>query len=168
MAGFVGRPPKPTALKIVQGNTGHRPVAQNGFHPEPGLPKPPAMVRDDEDALAEWKRAGKFLSRHRVLTEADVASFALYCMSWARWQRGERSLAAFRAASGGDEFLVKAPSGYPIPNPLLAAVNKAMEQVYQYQQQFGLSPSSRERVTPAAQMALFGDESGNDPAARYF
>ena len=42
-----GRPPKPTALRKLEGNAGKRRLNQNEPKPEPGAPDPPADLRPE-------------------------------------------------------------------------------------------------------------------------
>jgi hypothetical protein len=67
---MIGRPPKPTALKILQGNPGQRRL--NDAEPKPPLgADPPVWLRDDPVLLAEWKRHAARLLRLGLLTEID-------------------------------------------------------------------------------------------------
>lgn len=150
-----GRAPKPTALKLVQGNPGRRPVESKG---EARLafvaPHRPAHL--SPEAAAEWDRILPMLLKYQLVSEIDSASLALYCQSYGRWVEAEGKLAEVRQR-GGDGLLMKAPSGYPIQNPYLAIANRAMEDCHRYLQQFGLSPSARTRVVPSGQLDLFRD-----------
>ena len=156
-----GRPPKPTNLKLVQGNPGRRPVERGEASPEVDLPACPGHLT--VEAREEWNRVGPLLVKYRLVTDIDTAALALYCQSYGRWREAEKKIADMREKSG-DGLLIKAPSGYPIQNPYLAIANRAMEDCYKYLQQFGLSPSARTRVTVTLQGDLFGE----DKAASYF
>ena len=158
-----GRPPKPTALKLVQGNPGRRPIEKGETTPEVGIPDCPAHLT--ADAKTEWDRITPLLFRYRLVTNIDTASLALYCQAYGRWQEAERKIAEMKE-KGGDGLLIKAPSGYPIQNPYLAIANRAMEDCYKYLQQFGLSPSARTRVTVNIQGDLFGND--GKTATNYF
>lgn len=155
MAGNVGRPPKPSALKLITA----RPLGATPSHYLAG--DPPEHLNDD--AKAEWRRLGPMLESRGLISKEEGAAFALYCQAYGRWQQAERRITEL-AIDGDDGLIVKAPSGYPIQNPYLAIANKAMEQCYQYLQQFGLSPSARSRVMADGQPNLFDSES----AKRYF
>lgn len=154
-----GPAPKPTSLKLVQGNRGRRPIADCEVAPEVVAPDCPDHLL--ADAREEWQRIMPFLIRYKLVTEIDTAALALYCQAYGRWQEAERKIAEQRA-KGGDGMLVKAPSGYPIQNPYLAIANRAMADCYKYLQQFGLSPSARTRVT----VNLHGDLFGNGEAQK--
>ena len=147
MSGNLGRPPKPTMLKLLTGNPGKRPLKLDEFRPDVKSPECPAHLATD--AKNEWLRIAPLLEKHGLISEEDSAALALYCHAFGRWVEAERKIGEMRA-KGGDGLIVKAPSGYPIQNPYIAISNKAMEQCYVYLQMFGLSPSARTRVTPSA------------------
>lgn len=150
-----GRPPKPTNLKLVQGNPGRRPIEKGETTPDVAIPDCPDHLTPE--GKAEWDRITPLLLRYRLVTEIDTAALALYCQAYGRWKEAERKIAEMRE-KGGDGLLVKAPSGYPIQNPYLAIANRAMEDCHKYLQQFGLSPSARTRVTVNLQGDLFGND----------
>lgn len=133
-----GRKPKPTALRLLQGNPGKRRINTNE-------PKPPAVETIDPpatldgEARAEWERRAPQLLAVGLLTEVDLPAFLMYCQSWGRLQDAEAKL-----KSTGE--VVKTPSGYPVINPFRTIANKALTQCQQFWAEFGMMPSSRSRV----------------------
>ena len=75
-----------------------------------------------------------------LMTKIDRAALAAYCQAWARWIQAEEEI---RKSS----CIVKSPSGYPIQNPWLAVANTALKQMRAFLTEFGMTPSSRSRVT---------------------
>ncbi len=75
-----GRKPKPTRLKLIEGNPGKRPI--NGREPKPpgSLPSCPAHL--SATAKTEWKRLARSLNRIGMLTEIDRAAMAAYCQAY--------------------------------------------------------------------------------------
>lgn len=74
-----GRPPKPTALKLLQGNPGKRPL--NDAEPKPQLgTSAPAYIRSDPALIAEWKRHAPRLLKLGLLTEIDDEALAALCV----------------------------------------------------------------------------------------
>lgn len=69
--------------------------------------------------------------------------------------------------TGGDGFMVAGPNGGLQYSPHWVGKNKAAEQVDKFLASFGMSPSSRSRVTPSQnrQGDLFGAGAPPDPAA---
>src|ERR1700721_4253567 len=80
-----GPAPKPTALKRLAGNPGHRPLNDN--EPNfPGFPECPDWLADE--AKLVWKRVTDAMPAN-MLREADQGAFAAYCQSYARWRSAE-------------------------------------------------------------------------------
>ena len=69
-----GRKPKPTALKMLEGNPGGRPLNTKEPKPEKKAPRCPSWLEDE--AKKEWKRMAKVLENMGLLTEMDMAAFA--------------------------------------------------------------------------------------------
>ena len=69
--------PKPTALKMIDGNRGKRPLPANEPIYELADIKPPANL--SAASKAEWQRLAPMLQTQRVLTEADLKIFGHYC-----------------------------------------------------------------------------------------
>ena len=82
-----GRKPLPTNFKVINGNPGKRPLNKDEPQFVNVLPDPPDFLT--EKALAEWNRMGPKLVESGVVTEGDMAIFAAYCQSWARWKELE-------------------------------------------------------------------------------
>jgi phage terminase small subunit len=82
-----GPPPKPTALKLVQGNPGKRKL--NRREPEfAGAPLCPKWLT--KLAKAEWNRIIGELSALDMLRSVDSSALAAYCKSYARCQSAEQ------------------------------------------------------------------------------
>ena len=80
-----GRKPKPTAVKLLEGNPGKR-----------GL---------NAEAKKEWKRMAKQMELLGILTEIVMAAFAGYCQAYARWKEAEEYISEHGA-------IMETPSGY--------------------------------------------------------
>lgn len=136
----VGRKPKPTALKIITGNPGQRPLPKN----EPvvideSMPLPPAHL--SELAIEEWGRVSQSLYDCSILTVIDRAALGAYCQAYARWAEAEIELAV------DGELVVKNPtSGAVAQNPLVGIAAKAATDMVKFAAEFGMTPSARSRV----------------------
>ena len=98
-----GRKPKPTALKVLEGNPGKRPLNDHEPIPPKGELKCPSWLLPE--AKKEWKRLSSSLEAMGVLTMADLTAFAGYCQAYARWKEAEEFI-----TQHGSIF--KTPSGY--------------------------------------------------------
>jgi len=138
-----GPPPKPTALRILAGNPSRRPLNANEPKPRQAIPRCPSWL--DDEAKRQWNRTASQLRDMGVLTIVDADALANYCDSWSRWKR-----AVLFLQKNGDVFTCRDEFGklrhiqqWPqvgIAKALLAVLN-------QYQQEFGLTPASRSRVS---------------------
>ena len=73
---MAGRKPKPTALKLVTGNPGKRPLNDHEPQPEAAIPEVPAHLSGE--AKAEWDRIVIRLHPLGLLTDLDRAALAAY------------------------------------------------------------------------------------------
>ena len=133
-----GRKPKPTALKLLEGNPGKRPINEHEPIPPKGTVKCPTWL--EPEAKKEWKRLAPSLEAMGVLTQADLTAFAGYCQAYARWKEAEEFISKHGA-------IVKTPSGSWQQVPQVAIAQKYLSIMKSYCQEFGLSPSSRSGIS---------------------
>ena len=131
-----GRKPKPTKLKLLEGNPGKRPI---GREPQPPASQPTCPAHLSPTAKAEWKRLAQTLNKIGVLTQVDRAALAAYCQAYGRWVEAEKKLKE-------TPVLLKTPAGYVQQSPWLTVANKQMELMARYMAELGLTPSSRTRL----------------------
>ena len=84
---MAGRKPKPTAIKELEGNPGKRKLNKKEPKPEKGMLVCPEWLLPE--AKVEWKHLSEKLNQMGVLTEVDMAAFAAYCQSYARWKEAQ-------------------------------------------------------------------------------
>ena len=73
---MAGRPPKPTALKLLQGNPGRRPLPKGEPMPPAGCEKPPSLTKR---AAVLWDRLAPLYIAQGVLTQMDQSAFGTLC-----------------------------------------------------------------------------------------
>ncbi|MBY6275390.1 phage terminase small subunit P27 family [Symbiobacterium thermophilum] len=135
--GIPGRKPKPTHLKVLEGNPGKRPLPENEPKPAPIMPECPSWL--DRYGKAEWKRVAPMLHRLGLLTEADGMALALYCDAYSTYRRAREALK--------DGLTFTTPNGYVQQKPEVSIANNAMKQIRAFCAEFGMTPSSRGRIT---------------------
>lgn len=133
--------PKPTALKVLQGNPGGRSLNMNEPKPAVRIPEPPEEL--SPDARKEWNRLTPYLLRMGLISDADRAAFSAYCQSYGRWIEAERYLR-------DEGEIIVTDKGNLVQNPRLWVSNKAFEQMYKLLADFGLTPSSRSKLQVGA------------------
>ena len=144
-----GRKPTPSHLRALRGNPGQRPLNTR----EPVMPAvtadfdaPPRELVGDPVAAAEWQRLTPLLRHSKTMTEADRGSLVALCQQWSRYLD-----ATSKVSAAG--MVVSAPSGYPMPNPYMGIANKALGNCLKLWAEFGLTPSSRSRVSTTTDRA---------------
>jgi P27 family predicted phage terminase small subunit len=139
-----GRKPKPTALRVLQGNRGHHKL--NAEEPEflAGAPVQPAWVALDKYAAEEWAFLVEKLVSQRVLTVADKDIMELACSAYSQLMRNEDALRAF----GADAYKTTTRDGDDIwrAYPHCAQRNRARDQHQKFLCELGLTPTSRTKV----------------------
>jgi len=130
-----GRKPKPTNLRIVEGNRGHRPINDKEPKPQPVMPECPEFIVGK--AKKVWDKYGPMLVRLGILTEADGLAFAALCTEWARY-----------AELAGNNTLVQSfESGARQVAPEVSASHKSLTQLLRLFGEFGMTPSARARLS---------------------
>lgn len=132
-----GRKPKPTALKKLEGNPGHRPLNNQEPKPKKKVPTCPEWL--EEEAKTEWKRMCKILEPLGLLTEMDMTAFAGYCQAYARWKAAEEFI-----TQHGD--MIRTPNGYLQQVPQVSIAQTNMKIMLKFCTEFGLTPSARSRI----------------------
>lgn len=105
---------------------------------EPVIPECPPQL--NEIARAEWDRVCRILHAAGVITVADRAILAAYCVEWARYIEAAGMLTL-------EGPIVKAPkTEVPMHNLHLSVANRALTNVIRLAAELGLTPSSRSRI----------------------
>lgn len=137
-----GPRPKPTALRMLEGNPSNRPLP-------PHEPKPPAAsglaapLSLDRLARVEWARLAPHLSRLGLLTEIDRSALEVCCgiYSELRQLRGTRRRWLRDKDKRDDVWRVD------------SALDRKAGLYRQYLAEFGLTPAARTRVEADADAA---------------
>lgn len=140
-----GRPPKPTALKVLHGTA--RPDRVNANEPKPeGFGKrPPAWLKGR--ARTHWGRIQPIVEGMRVSTDADPVALALLCDALAQYVQASDVL-----RTKGNNVELFDEDGRCIeyrPRTEVRIVADAWRRVNLMLQQFGLTPASRAKVQAA-------------------
>lgn len=158
---MVGRKPKPTALRELEGNPGHRPLNKNEPKPEGKLPDCPPMLRGVEKTA--WRIVQEEMGM--VLTAADQFVLAMFCISWGAAiemlrdirkhgrlvpmpvQAGDKSkqlaLNIAMEQSGANDNL---PPAMRVQNPAVSLLRDAAEKIQKFGNDLGLTPAARVRL----------------------
>ena len=155
-----GRKPKPTALKILQGNAGHRPLDGRG---EPqvvvGLGEAPDYL--DAEARRFWMSQGPQLVKLGTLGESDAPLFAELAALHSRNLYLTAKIAAFRRVK------VLSPSAERKLDKLEGQRLKVSSQFLKVGSEFGVGAIGRSRIRLKSdvEQTEFGFDGDRDDSA---
>ena len=142
-----GRRPKPTALKLLQGNPGQRKLNQDEPKPPQGQVIMPERL--SKGAKDVWADVAPVCLQMGTLTVADVDAFAEYCelQATARAASAQKSEPGFSLflhtttvdSAGNEHQNVKVHPAIKIEGDMAVKLRP-------YYEYFGLTPSSRARL----------------------
>jgi P27 family predicted phage terminase small subunit len=143
----MARPRTPTALKLVTGNPGKRPLPEN--EPKPSTSKKPQQPSHlTARGKVAWKKLIKILDSMGVLTEADGFALERLCDCYAEIlelrkdiQTNGRTYESIKLLEeiNAEQILMKA-------NPCVAMLQDADRRFKSYLVEFGLTPAARSKV----------------------
>src|SRR5262245_51337712 len=133
-----GRIPKPTQLRVIEGNPGKRPLPANEPKPQTGVPSCPKGL--PPEAKKEFHRVSHELTLLGLLTRVDRAALTSYALAWNRLLEAEGHLSV-------EGSVITGRGGEAVKSPWHVIATQSMEAVRRFAQEFGLTPSSRTRLT---------------------
>jgi P27 family predicted phage terminase small subunit len=132
-----GPAPKPTSLRLLQGNPAKRRLNDAEPPAPPAIPSsPPELSPRAQD---EWARITPLLLGAGLISHLDQRALASYCTAVANFAEASEHLAA-------EGLIVLSPNGYPMQSPWLAIQHRSTDIIRHLAQEFGLTPSARSRV----------------------
>ena len=147
-----GAKPKPTHLKLIEGNPGKRRLNRNE-------PKPQGDLCDAPDWLTEEQKAGWTYAIANapagLMKRLDRAALTAFVVAEDMHRQASVAVGKFG-------LITKSPSkGEPMQNPYLPIINRQAQIMLKAAAELGFTPSSRSRVE------IVGGET-EDPADRFF
>lgn len=142
MAKPKGRKPKPTKLKVVQGNPGRRPLNKKEADVKSDTLKCPSWIKGE--GRLEWKRMTEELAELGLLGSIDHAHLEMYCSSYGRMVEIEKKLSSLGDVT--QKVLQKTINNNVIMNVLYCSLNKEKLLIHKLATEFGMTPSSRSRI----------------------
>lgn len=135
---MTGRKPLPTALKILRGNPGKRPLSPNEPKPTPKKLTCPRHL--DASARTEWRRITKELYAMGLVCEVFRTGLAAYCTLYSSYVQACEAI-----AKTGSVLQNKETKKF-YKNPFVTIRNEALRDMRSYLSEFGMTPSSLARV----------------------
>lgn len=133
----MARPPKPTHLKLLQGNPGKRAINKREPKPSGDLKTAPGYM------TAEQKKEWRYVIKHAppgLLKMIDTSALEVYVVARVLHRQASEELAK-------QELITLSPvQGAPMQNPLISVLNRQAEIMLKAAAQMGFSPASRTKV----------------------
>lgn len=135
-----GPRPKPSKLRILRGT---RPDRLNPLEPqiEPApesFDAPPAELKGDKVAIAEWSRVVPILRRVGLVSELERGSLIALCQQWSRYLAAQIDIRKVGPVLAGEHG--------PIMNPSITIADKSITHCLKLWQELGLTPSGRSKM----------------------
>jgi P27 family predicted phage terminase small subunit len=132
--------PKPTALKAFEGNRGKRPLNNNEPKPKVELLQCPYWLKKDRLAYNEWKRIIPELYLLGLSTNVDRTALELYCSQYSIYRQAMEIIRKAGLTTNNIRDGFKAI-------PEVAIAREAAKTIKALCIEFGLTPSSRSRIS---------------------
>ncbi len=133
---MTGPKPKPTLLKVLNGNPGKRPLNQREPKPTGDLKDPPDHFSQEQTDI--WNYAIAHAPKG-LLKNIDLSVLEIWTTSFALYREAERLL-----KQAGPT--VSSPNGLLMPHPSIAIMNKQAGNMMKAAAEMGFTPSSRSRI----------------------
>ncbi len=163
---MAGRKRKPTHMRLLEGNAGHRPINPNEPAPERGVPTCPSHL--SKRAKQTFRKLGKQLDAIGVITKADGLALELLVSAYDEYrdardlihEAAEEKKFEGQTVEMKDGLIYRSLTANGIilrAHPANALATNAWRRVASMLAEFGLTPASRSKVSGA------GSGEGEDP-----
>ena len=133
-----GQKPKPTALKIIQGNPGKKPLNKNEPKPSPRAPECPSWLTPY--AKEEWYAVADELEKLGLLTRVDKSTMTGYAVAFGTARKAQDTIQA-------EGLTFTTETGYIREHPEVGVAHRAWSQVRAFAQEMGMTPAARSRIS---------------------
>jgi P27 family predicted phage terminase small subunit len=147
--GKVGRPKKPSALKVLEGNPGKRPMNEKEPKPQKANGKYKPTFKLSPRAKRIFNRLCPVLDRVGLLTEIDFDPITQYCDIYDKWLKCKEHIEknGLSYPLYGDPIVVDGeevrPIRYYVKYTEATQYKEFWNMMLKIQSSFGLSPSDR-------------------------
>lgn len=140
----------PVSVQLAKGNPNRltkaeieaRLDAEENFKPKSDNISPPDWL--DKIGKKEWLRVANELEDLNILTNVDIAALGMYCDAYSKYQLATKKI---NEEGMFIEYTNKAGATNVIEHPAVKAQVKYAELIKKLCSEFGLTPSSRAKIT---------------------
>lgn len=148
----MGRPPVPSAIKLLRGDPGKRGVNHLEPVPPPADLTPPAGLTGL--ALDKWVEMAGLFTAMGVFTQADRHTLQRYCLMWEQWDSLEK-----HCREHGSTQLTS--TGYSQVTAEATLARGLRKELLEIERQFGMTPAAR------SSMKVTGATASQNPLAAF-
>lgn len=169
-----GPPPKPTALKLLQGNPGRRPINDKEPMPDTATPDEEPPIPLGDEARQIWRAMVPMMTKIGLLTVCDTRLLARYCDLFVRWikardfidQKGETYIkyeyyndpVLDKEGKQTGSWVRKQRPKAVVAYPQVATYLQSGRELVRLEGELGLTPAARSRI----KIEVFGGKSSSD------
>jgi P27 family predicted phage terminase small subunit len=128
---------KPTHLKLLQGNPGHRPLPINEPQPDGDLTEPPEFLSNRAKEI--WRSTLKLVPEG-LLRKLDSSVFERWCVAKELYET------SYKKVCESGQVIASGKRGAFQYNPFLITMNQAAKHMRAASDEMGFSPAARTRV----------------------
>ena len=132
-----GPAPKPTALRLLEGNPAKRALPKREPNLAAGTPECPAWA--SKTARKNWIELAEVLKNMGVATAADKTAIGLFVDALSDYLDAKKIVER-------EGLTFETDKGYKVAHPAVAMKTNAWERVLKIAKEFGLSPAARTKV----------------------
>lgn len=129
-----GPPKTPTAIKLVTGNPGRRPLPKNEPKPPVAEPDPPDFLSDIAKTM--WRHLCPKLAKVGLMTHIDIGVLTAYCSAWS-------DLVEATGKQAGKPTAVKTHNGNAVQSPYVSMIRQARLDLVRFAAELGMTPAAR-------------------------
>ena len=134
----MGRPRKPTELKLIQGTA--QKCRMNPNEPKPDVDIPDTPHHLSKPAREEWARITPLLKDLGLISQLDLVELSFYCQAWGDHVQAENMIRR-------NGKVLKDAKGRLYISPWVKHSKESKELAHKFLVEFGLTPASRSRVS---------------------
>jgi len=131
--------PLPTALKVLEGNPGKRPLPENEPKPHEASLVCPDWLTDEAKTL--WNKYALVMKDLGVFKQTDEMSFATLCQEMGRYIELQKIINERKG------YTTNNIRGGSKPYPEMAMARECLKNIRGLMAEFGMTPSSRSRIS---------------------
>lgn len=141
---------KPTALKVLQGNPGKRPLPENEPKFDITVPKAPEFLYGE--SLRQWNIYAPLLASKGLMSDAFITELSNYCLC-------VQEIAEATEDIKENGYTETTTNGNVIQRPVVGLRHQAMDRAHKFLVEFGMTPASATKITASKKDAddEFGD-----------